>query len=242
MEIAPYNPLDLEALGDSLLRKLESSDPVALDQIERFVGPGIYGLYYVGDDEPYRLLSSANHTLSADVPLYIGRSRDSGARRGGSALTRADGLALWSRMNEHRRSIRNAINLNEADFAVRVLVVLPVWITLAEAVAIRRYQPIWNSELSGFGIHAPGRGRAGQARSDWDVLHPGRGFAGNLTGTARQPRDQRVLLERTRRAIEERLQKEEQLAARDQHLPSRHGSSDQRRQQASRARRSRSDA
>jgi hypothetical protein len=87
---------------------------------------------------------------------------------------------LWNRVREHHRSIDDTENLNAADFQVRLLVVMPIWIPLAEAMAIRRYQPLWNSELQGFGIHAPGSGRGLQQRSQWDELHPGRGFAAGL--------------------------------------------------------------
>ncbi len=39
---------------------------------------------------------------------------------------------------------------------------------------IRHFQPVWCSIISGFGIHAPGKGRGGQMRSMWDEIHPGR--------------------------------------------------------------------
>jgi hypothetical protein len=51
-----------------------------------------------------------------------------------------------------------------------------------EAELIRRYAPLWNSVVDGFGNHDPGKGRYNQARSEWDVLHPGRPWAERLTG------------------------------------------------------------
>lgn len=42
------------------------------------------------------------------------------------------------------------------------------------------YRPLWNCTISGFGIHTPGSGRKKQARSVWDMLHPGREFAKEL--------------------------------------------------------------
>lgn len=51
-----------------------------------------------------------------------------------------------------------------------------------EAELIRRYMPMWNSAIDGFGNHDPGGGRYNQAKSDWDVLHPGRPWAERLTG------------------------------------------------------------
>jgi len=51
-----------------------------------------------------------------------------------------------------------------------------------EAALIRYYFPLWNSTVDGFGNHDPGSGRYEQAVSDWDVLHPGRGWAERLSG------------------------------------------------------------
>jgi len=46
----------------------------------------------------------------------------------------------------------------------------------------RRYNPLWNSHIDGFGNHDPGKGRYEQAKSEWDVLHPGRVWAERLNG------------------------------------------------------------
>lgn len=51
-----------------------------------------------------------------------------------------------------------------------------------EAALIRYYKPVWNSCLDGFGNHDPGKGRYNQARSDWDILHPGRPWAIRCNG------------------------------------------------------------
>lgn len=37
--------------------------------------------------------------------------------------------------------------------------------------------------LDGFGNHDPGKGRYEQAKSAWDVLHPGRAWADKCKGT-----------------------------------------------------------
>jgi Eco29kI restriction endonuclease len=44
--------------------------------------------------------------------------------------------------------------------------------------------PLWNSALDGFGNHDPGNGRYNQAKSDWDVIHPGRAWADRCKGVA----------------------------------------------------------
>jgi hypothetical protein len=51
-----------------------------------------------------------------------------------------------------------------------------------EAELIRRYQPLWNTIVDGFGNHDPGKGRYNQAPSEWDIIHPGRSWVTRLTG------------------------------------------------------------
>jgi len=51
-----------------------------------------------------------------------------------------------------------------------------------EAALIRLYKPLWNSVIDGFGNHDPGKGRYEQAKSEWDVIHPGRNWAKRLRG------------------------------------------------------------
>ena len=53
-----------------------------------------------------------------------------------------------------------------------------------EAELIRHFRPLWNTTVDGFGNHDPGSGRYNQARSEWDVMHPGRPWADHLTGVA----------------------------------------------------------
>lgn len=53
-----------------------------------------------------------------------------------------------------------------------------------EAELIRKYTPLWNTVVDGFGNHDPGSGRYNQAKSEWDMLHPGRNWAERLTGEA----------------------------------------------------------
>jgi hypothetical protein len=90
------------------------------------------------------------------------------------------GLALFSRLADHAKSISCATNLDAGDFACRHLVVDEVWIRMAERMLISWHQPVWNMVLDGFGNHDPGGRRATQYRSPWDVLHPGRPWAEKL--------------------------------------------------------------
>jgi Eco29kI-like restriction endonuclease len=105
-------------------------------------------------------------------------------RRTARAVTTVGGKLL-GRLREHAKSIQAAANLKLEDFRCRFMVLTEDeadLIELVEARLIRNYKPLWNSGISGFGIHAPGSGRGGQKQSEWDVLHPGRYYAGQLTG------------------------------------------------------------
>lgn len=72
-------------------------------------------------------------------------------------------------------------NLELNHFTCRYLVVVPVWITLAERFLVEHYKPVWNVVIDGFGNHDPGAGRRAMKRPRWDILHPGRPWAAKLT-------------------------------------------------------------
>lgn len=196
--VDPYNPLDLESLGQSLIKELERRPAQPLEQLTTFAGSGIYALFYVGSAEPYAKLGAFNRTHDCALPIYVGRAKEPGSRQGLNPFEPVKQPLLWSRVRQHRSSIEQVENLDASDFRVSALVCMPIWIPLAEAVAIRKYRPLWNSFLQGFGIHAPGRGRKAQERSQWDELHPGRPFAADL----RPNQQARVLLAQTKRAAQ----------------------------------------
>ena len=81
---------------------------------------------------------------------------------------------------KHKQSIEKVSNLDVKDFHVRVLVVTPTWIPLAETIAIRNSRPLWNVVIDGLGNHDPGKGRYSGMRPIWDTLHPGRPWADKL--------------------------------------------------------------
>jgi len=54
-----------------------------------------------------------------------------------------------------------------------------------EAAVIKWKKPLWNSYLDGFGNHDPGKGRYEQAKSEWDVVHPGRIWVDKCKGKTR---------------------------------------------------------
>ena len=173
-----YDPLDYDNLTINLVRELMVRDPEPLPPRERFEGSGVYALFYDGDLESYRSLRSPD----ADRPIYVGKAVPPGARKGAQDLD-VSAPKLYSRIREHARSIDAASNLRIEDFRCRRLVVVPLWINMAERLLIERYRPCWNVCIESFGLHDPGSGRREGERSWWDTLHPGRPWAEKQKGT-----------------------------------------------------------
>lgn len=149
---------------------------------ESFQGAGVYALYYIGRSPIYEPLYKLNR-MSFSVPIYVGKAVPRGWRQARSQQSNSN--ALFARLNDHCRSINQVSNLNLEDFKCRFMILEDAaadMISTAEAFLIREYKPVWNSAIDGFGNHAPGSGRTGQAKSDWDVLHPGREWAEQCTG------------------------------------------------------------
>lgn len=160
-----------------------SATPVyKLPPPQQFLGSGVYGLYYTGDQELYSNIARANSDTCTQ-PIYIGKAVPRGWRTGRNiGLQRQD---LYKRLQEHARSIQQVINLHVEDFHCRFLILTGIESDLVvpvEAELIRRYKPIWNTVIDGFGNHNPGSGRYNQAKSSWDILHPGRPWTERLTG------------------------------------------------------------
>ena len=170
-----YDPLDYENLARSVVEALLGGPEQPLPPSEPFEGAGVYAIYYRGDFAPYSTLLKADPPL----PIYVGKAVPTGARKG--ARRSAAGHELYQRLNQHSKSIDQAENVDLDDFTCRYLVVVPVWITLAERFLVERYKPVWNVAIDGFGNHDPGAGRRGMKRPRWDILHPGRPWAAKLT-------------------------------------------------------------
>ena len=172
----PFNPLDKKNLGISVGDALLNSEASSLPPGEKFIGAGIYCLYYRGSFEPYRQMAEHN-SEEWRVPIYVGKAVPAGARKGRVGLDDNPGYVLFSRLREHSRSIEQAENLELDDFVCRYLVVEDIWIPLGESLLVDRFRPLWNIIIDGFGNHDPGSGRYKQKKSPWDVLHPGRVWA-----------------------------------------------------------------
>jgi len=169
-----YNPLDKRNLAKSVADALLQQTLGPLPPQERFLGAGIYAIYYAGRFEPYAPISRT------ETPIYVGKAVPAGARKGGFGLDTHAGAVLYGRLREHGESIEQATNLVVTDFTCRYLVVDDIWIPLGESLLIETFQPIWNVVIPGFGIHDPGAGRLRQRCSEWDTVHPGRLFAERL--------------------------------------------------------------
>lgn len=188
-----YNPLDKENLAKSVVNAFLAR-PMAGFPTERFEGAGVYALYYAGGHQPYDLYESIKVIDAVSpkaIPIYIGRSVSQGARKGKKKFDDPPGRVLYNRLRIHAASITQASNLDVRDFLCRYIIIDEIWVPLAESLLITTYAPVWNQAVDGFGIKTPGKGREQQRRSEWDVLHPGRGFAVRLATAKRSEQELR---------------------------------------------------
>ena len=153
-----------------------------------FLGTGVYAIYYTGNYPLYKRYSELNR-LSYDYPIYVGKAVPKGwrqARTSDSSFSQSK--ELYTRIREHSRSIVSGSGLELKDFNCRFVIFENSdsdMISTVEAALIKLNMPIWNTTVDGFGNHDPGRGRYQQAKSDWDVIHPGRTWAAKCNGIPR---------------------------------------------------------
>lgn len=156
---------------------------------ETFLGTGVYALYYTGQNPLYRQYSELNR-LAYNYPIYVGKAVPKGWRQSrisDSALTQS--RELNNRLREHSRSITVGAEILLEEFMCRFVIFeddASDMIGTIEAALIKLNQPLWNVAMDGFGNHDPGRGRYEQAKSDWDVIHPGRPWAERCNGAHKQ--------------------------------------------------------
>jgi hypothetical protein len=178
---------ELENLLKDAIRFFNGTPVYELPPPESFSGSGIYAIYYTGSFELYAPLTAVNR-IRYDLPLYVGKAIPSGSRRGQGGR---EGSSLYKRLGEHAKSIRAVENLDLADFHCR-FVIIPheedALISPIESAIIKQY-------------HDPGGGRYDQARSQWDVIHPGRRWAEKLKGVKGE-NDPNVILKNIRDYVE----------------------------------------
>ena len=179
MSDKPYNPLEKRRLAESVAKALLERPVVPLPP-DRFLGAGIYAIYYTGPFAQYAPIAQKNRESRFEAPIYVGKAVPRGARKGDYGLDAPQGTVLYERLCEHAKSIEQVSSLDLGDFHCRYCIADDIWIPLGERLLIEMFLPVWNVYIDGFGIHAPGRGRQRQRRSTWDTLHPGRPWAGTL--------------------------------------------------------------
>lgn len=147
---------------------------------EVFLGSGVYAIYYTGKGEIYAEIAQINR-LAYNLPIYVGKAIPVGGRRGMGTAKETN--SLHKRLTEHQKSISEAKNLQITDFHCRFIIIPhdeDALIPPIESAIIKQYNPLWNARIDGFGNHDPGAGRYNQARSSWDIIHPGRKWAEKL--------------------------------------------------------------
>jgi hypothetical protein len=178
-DAGPYNPLSKRNLAASIVSKLLHQPPEEMP-VPRMKGAGIYLIYYIGAFPDYSKITAANHRGKFSQPIYVGKAIPAGGRKGLEGFDVPHGHVLSNRINQHADSISAASNLSLSDFKCRWLVVDEIFIPLGESLLISHFKPLWNVVVDGFGNHDPGSGRIGGKKPAWDVLHPGREWAGRL--------------------------------------------------------------
>jgi hypothetical protein len=172
-----FDPLNRVNLGRSVERALVARPLIKLNALFPFRGSGIYAIYFTGLESD----SLYGRIASSPSPVYVGRARPEGSRKGSAEVEGGHrSKALSDRLYHHRQSIDQAKNLATEDFSCRWLVADMLFVPMAEHLMIQTYRPIWNGLIDGFGNNAPGGGRGDQVRSRWDTLHPGRYWASRL--------------------------------------------------------------
>jgi hypothetical protein len=159
---------------------------------DAFGGTGVYALYYTGDFELYQPITQQN-IKDYKQPIYVGKAVPSGWRTARQHLSGATNK-LNSRLCEHAKSVSQVTNLKLQDFHARFMILSGIEYDLVvpvEAELIRRYKPLWNMALDGFGNHDPGNGRYYQKVSEWDCIHPGRGWVKRLKGKC--PKQEKII-------------------------------------------------
>jgi len=156
---------------------------------ESFLGTGVYALYYIGKMPLYAKYGEINR-LAYRAAIYVGKAVPSGWRQSRVSDNPLDqSRELCNRLRQHSGNIQDASGLSINDFMCRFMIFEDAgsdMIGTIEAALIKLYTPLWNSIVDGFGNHDPGSGRYEQARSDWDVLHPGRQWGLKCKGTPRK--------------------------------------------------------
>lgn len=181
-----YSSPNFEEIIKDTIRFFNGTPVYGLQPPERFHGTGVYAIYCIARHGNYSKFHQINRT-SFHLPIYVGKAVPRGWRQ---ARILADQetktYELIGRLREHSRSIGQGSGIEVDEFRCRFMILEGQEADLigtVEAALIRMYRPLWNTVVDGFGNHDPGKGRYNQAKSDWDVYHSGRKWAGKCLGT-----------------------------------------------------------
>lgn len=181
-ELHTFHSPRFESVVQEAINFLRSTPLHSLPPANSFIGVGVYALYYLGDNPHYDHIAALNKD-DCVTPIYVGKAVPPGWRT--ARLADDKSRALFGRLREHARSIEQGQGLDVHHFRYRFIILHGIetdLVSAIEAQLIRQFSPIWNTLVDGFGNHDPGKGRYNQARSEWDILHPGREWANRLTG------------------------------------------------------------
>ncbi|MFA5929693.1 MAG: Eco29kI family restriction endonuclease [Candidatus Micrarchaeia archaeon] len=184
VKVHTFQSVKFQSVMNEALAFFEATPEMPLPLTTKFCGVGIYAIYFRGKFAKYAPIAKIN-AKAGKLPIYVGKAVPEGWRQG--RRTSVEDNSLFRRLNEHARSISQAKNLRLSDFTARFMVLNGIendLIGTVEAGLIRKYHPLWNSVIDGFGNHDPGKGRYEQSISEWDILHPGRGWTKNLHNRA----------------------------------------------------------
>ncbi|GEM_PF-198671 len=176
-----FDPARPTTAGRLVALALIAQPKVPLGRIVRSYGSGVYAIYYKGPHPAYARISGT------ETPIYVGKADPKSHE---AETPREQGAQLSGRLIEHRRTIRKveeyalehdlANPLRVADFECRKLVVATNAQLIAERHLINLFRPLWNDETKicwGMSKHGDSAGTRSNARSPFDVLHPGRAWA-----------------------------------------------------------------
>jgi hypothetical protein len=184
-ELHTFHSPKFNSIVEDAIKFLEATPVHPLPPPDRFAGSGVYALYYTGDFYLYEKMAERNRNGGYSIPIYVGKAVPRGWRTGRTA-TKGESRDLFQRLSKHSRSIKAAsATLSIDDFRCRFMILRGIesdLITLVEAELIRRYQPLWNQIIDGFGNNDPGITRYSQLLAEWDTLHQGRVWVGRWTG------------------------------------------------------------
>jgi Eco29kI restriction endonuclease len=187
-----YKSGEFEEIIKDTIRFFNGTPVHLLPPPERFCGTGVYAIYCISKSGIYKDFHKINRT-SYNIPIYVGKAVPKGWRQSRMLATEENSSCeLYNRIKEHSRSLELGKGVSLSDFHCRFMILEGKesdLIGTVEAALIRNYRSIWNSLIDGFGNHDPGSGRYEQAKSDWDICHPGRKWAEKCKGQSTNKKD-----------------------------------------------------